>query len=719
MCFVIGDGLNNYYQLILHANLPNPSIADVFYLAGYPFMFAAIILLSRQTYSNGTERLIDAGIVMLAGLALSWHFLISPYVGEHGLSTLARLVYVAYPLMDIALLYLLFSRLLFASKTRGYQLWLAASLVAMLVGDVVYDLVQLHSTYITGSPVDAMFLAEYVLIAAAALHPSVRSPIDPQQTDDSPPVSPDSANTRDPSRVQLGAASLSALVPPSLLLIAYSLGLAVNIPVLLMITIVTMLLVFVRVRLLLSQMSKQNKAITAYARSLEKSHTTRDELEATLRHRAFYDELTGLPNRALFKDRVATELRRAERQETTVALCFGDLDGFAAVNNTLGHTQGDQVLIQVGELLSSIVRPGDTVARLGGDEFVVLMTDVLDVDSALAFAKRIVKVLHHTIEIDNNRFELSMSVGVTIASADQTAEELVTQADAAMYEAKDAGKNCVVAFEPSMQYKLVRRLELTSGFNGALDRNEFTLQYQPVYDLTTSSIVGLEALLRWDHPKLGPVSPEEFIVLAEETGYIVPLGRHVLDLACQRAAKWNRGASTTLPVWVNLSRRQLTEPDLVVQIEAALARHGTKPNLLGLEVTENSLTTDPDHAASILTRLRRLGVQIAVDDFGTGYSSLGHLRQYPVDALKIDRSFVSDLTDNDPAAVALTQTIVQLAQNLHLDIVAEGIENDAQRQALITLGCSYGQGYLFGQPLTPTQANEVVSAQTAPAAPLR
>jgi diguanylate cyclase (GGDEF)-like protein len=503
------------------------------------------------------------------------------------------------------------------------------------------------------------------------------------------------------------------------LLIAYSLGLAVNIPVLLMITIVTMLLVFVRVRLLLSQMSKQNKAITAYARSLEKSHTTRDELEATLRHRAFYDELTGLPNRALFKDRVATELRRAERQETTVALCFGDLDGFAAVNNTLGHTQGDQVLIQVGELLSSIVRPGDTVARLGGDEFVVLMTDVLDVDSALAFAKRIVKVLHHTIEIDNNRFELSMSVGVTIASADQTAEELVTQADAAMYEAKDAGKNCVVAFEPSMQYKLVRRLELTSGFNGALDRNEFTLQYQPVYDLTTSSIVGLEALLRWDHPKLGPVSPEEFIVLAEETGYIVPLGRHVLDLACQRAAKWNRGASTTLPVWVNLSRRQLTEPDLVVQIEAALARHGTKPNLLGLEVTENSLTTDPDHAASILTRLRRLGVQIAVDDFGTGYSSLGHLRQYPVDALKIDRSFVSDLTDNDPAAVALTQTIVQLAQNLHLDIVAEGIENDAQRQALITLGCSYGQGYLFGQPLTPTQANEVVSAQTAPAAPLR
>jgi diguanylate cyclase (GGDEF)-like protein len=715
-CFVMGDAMNNYYQLVLHTTIPSPSVADAFYLMGYPFIFMSVLRLTRQNRSANAEGIIDATIIMLAGLALSWHFLISSYIGEHDISMAARLVYVAYPLMDIALLYVIFSRLVFAGTTRIYHRWIAASMVAMLAGDVIFDLLQLHSSYTTGNIVDGLFLVEYVLIAVAALHPSYAqsdpedSPTPQNQHDSIESVSANGAVEKPQiNKLQLIVASVAVLVPPVLLLTGYAIGASVNTPVLLSITIIALLLVFLRVMLMMGQLSKQNIDIANYAHTLEETHTRRDELEAALRRQAFYDDLTGLPNRALFKDRVAQELGKAQRSGKSVALCFGDLDGFATVNNTLGHARGDSVLIQAATMLSSIVRPGDTVARLGGDEFVVLMTDVENRASALDFAQRIVKALHQSIEVEHNRFELSISVGVALSTPQSTAEDIVAQADAAMYEAKDAGKNCVMAFEPEMQYKLVRRLEITNGFRGALDRNEFTLQYQPIYTLDGEVLDGFEALVRWNHPTIGALPPYEFIDLAEESGFIVPLGRHIFDQACQRAARWNRNVPQPLTVWVNLSRRQLTEPDLVIQIEAAMARHGALPHQIGLEVTENALISDPSQAASILNRLRRLGLKIAVDDFGTGYSSLGHLRQYPVDVLKIDRSFVKGLTDSDPASIALTQTIVQLAQNLHLDIVAEGIEDTTQRRALLEMGCTLGQGYLFSHPLDPAVADKLVA----------
>jgi diguanylate cyclase (GGDEF)-like protein len=509
-------------------------------------------------------------------------------------------------------------------------------------------------------------------------------------------------------RLQLPATVLATLVPPVLLFVLYLLGLSVNIPVMLGITIIMLLLIFVRVALMIRTVAAQNCSIADYASSLEASHTKRDALEAALRRQAFYDDLTGLPNRALFRDRVTQELEKTTRTGHSVALCFGDLDGFSAVNNTQGHALGDSVLVAVAELLSSIVRPGDTVARLGGDEFVVVMTDVTSLADATDFAHRIVSTLNQSIEIEHNRFELSISVGVAISNPDSTTPELTAQADAAMYEAKHAGKNTVAVFVPAMQAKLAQRLDISSGFRGALERHEFFLQYQPMHHLSTGRLVGFEALARWDNPTRGIVMPNQFINLAEESGFIIPLGADLLTQACTQAARWNAERVDPLVVWVNLSRRQLNCPDIIEQIASVLATHALPASQLGLEVTESALIDDPDHACSVLTQLRALGVRIAVDDFGTGYSSLSHIRQYPLDVLKIDKSFVNGLAAADPVSAALVQTIIRLATDLQLTTVAEGIETELQRETLTDMGCEFAQGYLFARPLDCYDADRLV-----------
>ncbi len=320
---------------------------------------------------------------------------------------------------------------------------------------------------------------------------------------------------------------------------------------------------------LLQQTTGQTTEIAVHARALEASHRQRDALEADLRHLAFHDELTGLANRALLHDRVEHALASAPRSGRSVALCFGDLDGFKTVNDTLGHHVGDSVLIRASRLLASIVRPGDTVARLGGDEFAVLMVDVERPESVVDFAHRIVSVLRNAPDFEGNQVGLSISVGVAYAEPGKTTEQLLSEADSAMYEAKEQGKNRVEVFQKSMRSRMLERLDLTNGFRWALGRSEFFLQYQPIISLSDNRLHGFEALVRWSHPSLGVVDPLRFIPIAEETGFIVPLGRWVLVEACEQLASWNRESDEELNLSVNLSRRQLMSPHLADEVQTA------------------------------------------------------------------------------------------------------------------------------------------------------
>jgi len=418
-----------------------------------------------------------------------------------------------------------------------------------------------------------------------------------------------------------------------------------------------------------------------------------------LRHQALHDALTGLPNRVLALDRAEQMLARARRQQLPVAALFVDVDGFKHVNDTFGHAAGDELLRMVAARLQGVVREGDTAARLGGDEFVVLVEgSTLDAGPELV-AERLLEVLRQPYELDGaagRRLALTVSIGVA-SGLRTSADELLRDADIAMYEAKGAGKDRYVLFRSDMQTLAQDRLTLEMDLSEALARDELFLLYQPTFDLRTERVIGVEALLRWRHPTRGVLEPEEFIPLAEDSGLIVPIGRWVLEQACAQAARWQeRGLN--LGVAVNVSGRQLDADELIDHVREALQSSGLDPGAVTLEVTETTLMADAAASAQRLRALKRLGVRIAIDDFGTGYSSLAYLRQFPADALKIDRSFVQSMTSSKQST-ALVHTLVQLGRTLHLQTLAEGIEDEAQLKTLRRERCDQGQGFLFARPL--------------------
>ena len=704
-CFVVGDALESYYDLVLHQAIPFPSVSDAFYLAGYPFLFVAVLRLARNpNHSAQREDYADAAIVAVGALAISWQLLMNSYVHDTTMGTFGKLVVLAYPIMDIVLIFIVSRALFFGASKLMYQKLLAASLVLMFLGDFVFDLLSLHSAYATGNPVDALFLCSYLVIGVAALHPSMGEAVSvaPKET---PSIYRRDTNGR--SRIPVVA--FAGFIPPSILLIASRFDVAVNVAVMSGLCVAVFALIYLRMMWLINRITTQTNEIENHARALEMSHGQRDALEANLRHLAFHDELTGLANRALLHDRVEHALASAPRSGKTVALCFGDLDGFKTVNDTLGHDVGDGVLLRASRLLSSIVRPGDTVARLGGDEFAVLMVDVERPEAAVDFAHRIVSVLRDAPDFEASQVGLSISVGVAYGENGKTTEQLLSEADSAMYHAKDHGKNRVEVFQPSMRARMLERLDLTNGFRWALGRSEFFLQYQPIVSLSDNRLRGFEALVRWSHPSLGEVQPLRFIPIAEETGFIVPLGRWVLVEACEQLASWNRESAEPLTLSVNLSRRQLISPQLTNEVRTALSLSGIDPRQLILEITESVLMEDPERAAQALCALRELGIRIAVDDFGTGYSSLSHLQRFPVDVLKIDKSFIDPLVNTDPASSALVTAIIGLAQSLGLEVIAEGIEHESQLHRLVTLGCNQGQGYLMARPLDRDAATSVIA----------
>jgi diguanylate cyclase (GGDEF)-like protein/PAS domain S-box-containing protein len=439
--------------------------------------------------------------------------------------------------------------------------------------------------------------------------------------------------------------------------------------------------------------------------------THRKEAEQELAHQTFHDALTGLPNRALFSDRVEQALRRDRRVRLDPAVICMDLDGFKGINDSLGREAGDVLLCEISRRLLNAVRSGDAVTRLGADEFAVLIEQSgRALDEAEEVCRRVLQALEVPIEVESRFVTVSASVGIAVADADSTASSLLRDADVAMYSAKATGKGRFVVYQPAMRAAAVERSRLESDLIHALVANQFRLVYQPVVSLTTDRVIGFEALLRWHHPELGVVPPDKFIPIAEDTGLIVPIGRWVLDEACRQAAQWREElpASGEISMAVNVSGRQIASANLVQHVAQSLAASGLAPASLVLELTESVLVHDPDLAARRLEELRLLGVRLAVDDFGTGYSSLSYLRQFPFDILKVDQSFVATITDPD-AMPAIVRGLLELGRTLGLETVAEGVEHAVQRDALRAHGCDLAQGYLFARPMSPEQARGLLT----------
>jgi diguanylate cyclase (GGDEF)-like protein len=447
----------------------------------------------------------------------------------------------------------------------------------------------------------------------------------------------------------------------------------------------------------------------------------RAELAAELARRASIDPLTGLANRAAFAGRLREALAGLSSPGPAPALLLLDLDDFKTINDSLGHSSGDEVLRVVAERLRGCLEPGDLAARLGGDEFAVLVPEVADEQAAVARGERMAAILRTPVTVSGREVLARASVGVRLArGGDEDPERLLRDADMAMYAAKTAGRAGVRVFDTAMHTRAMQRLDFEAALRRAVIRQQFTVRYQPVVELDGGRLAGLEALVRWDHPERGLVMPGQFVGLAEDTGLIVPIGRWVLHAACQAARDWQRRFPLQPPPFlsVNLSVRQLQQPDLLEDVAGALDASGLDPKDLMLEITESVVATDQQAMLERLAGLRTLGVHLAIDDFGTGYSSLAYLRHLPVDTLKLAKPFVDGLLRGAEEA-ALTNAILRIADLLDLQVIAEGIEQPAQATELRRLGCRFGQGFHFARPLDQFAVEALLVAEQRRHAPVR
>jgi diguanylate cyclase (GGDEF)-like protein len=457
--------------------------------------------------------------------------------------------------------------------------------------------------------------------------------------------------------------------------------------------------------------------------------TEQHKLEEEMRHRAFHDALTGLPNRVLLQDRIAQQLASSRRTALIAGVLFVDVDDFKVVNDTLGHSVGDELLVEAAGRLHHLVRSSDTAARLGGDEFALLIVNAEDTAAVEAAAERVVSAFKEPFALASGLVTTTVTVGVATTLDSVDTDELLRHADLALYAAKAAGKRQWRRYQPVLSTGLLRRRELQEALEEAVSTNAFTLVYQPIVALDTGELAGFEALVRWPHPEWGMMQPGQFITLAEETGQIIAIGAWVLERATNDLARWLReqdGPTVSavpsprpqlhaeqrlaprrdLYVSVNVSARQFADAGFADNVRRVLASSGLESSALTLELTETALLRRDERLHSDLMELKSIGVKLAIDDFGTGYSSLSYLRELPFDVVKMDKSFVDGIADSEQR-LALADGIVQIARTLRLEVVAEGIESEVQRDLLTEMGCHFGQGYLLAMPMQPSEAEEL------------
>jgi diguanylate cyclase (GGDEF)-like protein/PAS domain S-box-containing protein len=436
----------------------------------------------------------------------------------------------------------------------------------------------------------------------------------------------------------------------------------------------------------------------------------RQQTEDDIRHRALHDPLTGLPNRALFMDRLAHALAHLSRRGSSAAVLLLDFDRFKLINDSLGHSAGDDLLSAAAPRLKQMLRASDTIARFGADEFGILLEDIAGEQDAVDMAQRIAGAFTRPFVLDGTEHFVSVSVGITLAAGGERAEDLVRDADAAMHRAKERGRARYELFDEAIRGRAISRLRVENDLRRALERDELTLEYQPIVGLDAHAVVGVEALVRWDHPQRGRVPPLEFIPIAEENGLIEPIGRWVLERACRQGAEWYASRPDAMPITVavNLSAAQFDSPALVESVAAALRGARLDPSLLALELTESIVMGQSEELFQTLAELKSLGARLILDDFGIGYSSLSYLTRLPLDVLKVDRSFIDGL-GTETRDTGITEAIVGMANALSLQVIGEGVETELQLSELQRLGCHGVQGFLFSRPVTPERITEILA----------
>jgi len=692
-----GDTIYNILTDVFHQNEPFPSAADASYLFTYPLAAGGIIMMIRlRNPARDVTALVDA-LLLASGLTLIiWVFIITPTVDQKSVPWFNSAVSVGYPIGDVLLLVVIL-RLLTGGVNGLSAILLVVGSLGLMTSDIAYLTVRLYGTWHVGSPADLGWVVFYISWACAALHPSMIDLTRPNLR--SSPL----------ATGRVFPLALTALVAPALLLFEALARSLHDAPVIAVFSAVMFILVIIRLSLQSRQLRRQESVAQSRAMLRE------------LRNRAYHDALTGLANRAKFQERAERAFGRVRESGGEVCMLLIDLDNFKEVNDTLGHRAGDELLRAAAGRLKAAVRPGDLAARFGGDEFAVLLADGSPPEGAEALAARLIRTFSAPFLIWDAQADVRASIGVaTSADAPLVADEgedfadiLLRNADLALYEAKADGKAIWRRYQPQLYEAAMERMRLRTSLDQAIEREEVFLAYQPIVRLRGPlRVAGFEALVRWRHPELGLLPPDQFIPLAEETGQIVALGAWVLGRAIADAAAWNAGRAPeeTRHVTVNVSAHQFLEDGMVDEIKRKLTSEGLPAKLLILEITETAfLHHHGPEVSRNLNALSALGVRIAVDDFGTGYSSIAYLRDLSIHILKADKSFVDRIAEEHDH-LALLQGIVTVASALGIDVVAEGVETEQQQQLLRKMGCSFGQGYLYS-PAVPIDRVAAITAQ--------
>ena len=704
----VGNGFWSYFELV--GADPFPSIADVFYLLFGP-LFALGLWQLTPTLRDRLEGVrlgLDVMITVGAAGLFFWRFLLAPPLAW-GVDVWTTGVTLAYPLLDLLLLSLLLVLVLrepLGEAPRPGLLFLGLGFSTQIAGDILYNVVSARGDYSTGHPVDALWTASTVLFVVAA-----RVGLAPRNSRE---------KRGEPTRTFNGllavgtpyvalAAGMGLLIvtqrDPAVRDTLDGQGVFYGTMAVTVLVVLRQLFAFLENWRLANDLRRQSAELKALSETLETKVGARTAELAALsrryRHDALHDALTGLPNRTHFLQ----QLKEADEHARPFAALYLDFDRFKAVNDSLGHAVGDALLIAIGERLGASVRPGDLVARLGGDEFAVLLEGVNSAEDAPPAAERLTRAFTLPLQVSDHTVHITASIGVVTGGGNRGgAEDVLSDADIAMYRAKASGGSRHVVFEPTMREATQARLALEGDLRRALEHEEFEAYYQPVIHTESGKISGFEALVRWRHPERGLVAPADFVPVAEETGLIIELDRWVLRRACEQLAAWS-ALNPDLSLSVNLSSRQFARTDLAPFIAGVLAKTGFEPQRLKLELTESLLMDASTPVGGTLAALRQLGVRLHIDDFGTGYSSLSYLQRFDADVLKVDRSFVTKMLESEDSA-ELVRTIINMAHNLGMQVVAEGVESKEQFARLRALGCEYAQGYLFSKPVPAAVAED-------------
>jgi diguanylate cyclase (GGDEF)-like protein len=645
-------------------------VPDAFVLPGYVLMGCGFAgMLRRRRAADDDPARVDAMLVGLAAAFMSWTYLIVPSMAQTDLTPL-RIANSFFPIIDVVLL-LLAAQLVLSGGARHPSLWLLISAsLTMLVGDVIFMLRDGGLADVPQHAVDVSFMATFLLVGAAGLHPSMRTLTQPQQV-----------VVTDLGKVRTVLIALMVVIP-TVITTFMPAGSTLNGVVRSTLCVLLILAVFARV---------------------VRSNNSRARAERATRRRATHDPLTDLPNRELLAETIGHWGDRAAAEEQEISLLFIDLDRFKMVNDHWGHQVGDELLCAVAGRLSAQIRAEDLVCRIGGDEFVIALASPSHSALAESLADRVLAEFARPFELSVGNVVISASIGVAKSLGGGQALELIRDADTAMYKAKGSGRNAYALFDTSLRDEVRDRMNLEQALRRALPRGELSVHYQPIVDLATDELDGFEALMRWQHPTLGAVSPADFIPVAEETGMIVESGAWLLREAAAELAAWTaeRGPDARrLHVSVNVSVRQLRDLALVEVVREVLTGSGLAPDQLWLEITESGVMEDIDTALATLYHLRGLGVTLCIDDFGTGYSSLSYLNRLPVGIVKIDQSFVRQVGE-DGANEPIVRAVLAMTRAMNLRVVAEGVETEVQRDWLREQGCDLAQGWLYGKAEQP------------------